>query len=138
MPASRSSRPASNPGRGGTRTGRLAPSLPRSGSFRSAWTPGTPSRAHHAPGSTTPGPHRGWAGSASSAVSGVAVIAEGPALGACSVTTASSSPSATTGPPDIPDHSEPPSSVCQGGSGRGAVLTSTVSSPPASPDSTGT
>ena len=66
------------------------------------------------------------------------MIAEGPARGACSVTTPSSSPSATTGPPDIPDHCDSPSAVCPGGSGRGALLTCTDSNPPASPDSTGT
>ena len=75
----------------------------------SACTPETPSRAHHARGSAMPDPQPRCAGSASSAVSGVAIIADGPARGACSVTTPSSSPSATTGPPDIPDHCDSPS-----------------------------
>ena len=66
------------------------------------------------------------------------MIAEEPARGACSVTTPSSSPSATTGPPDIPDHGESPSATRAGGSGSGALLTCTDSNPAASPDSTGT
>ena len=79
----------------------------------------TPSRAHHAAGFATPGPQPGCAGSASSAVRGVAVIAESPARGACSVTTPSSSPPAITGPPDIPDHCDSPSAVCPAAAGGG-------------------
>ena len=107
-----------------------APAAPAgAGSRFSLVAPETPSRVHQAPGSATPGPQPGCAGSASSAVSGVAVIAEEPARGACSVTTPSRSPSATTGPPDIPDHGESPSAAAPGGSGRGALLTCTDSNP---------
>ena len=44
----------------------------------------TPSRAHHAAALPTPGPQPGCAGSGSSALSGTAVIADGPSRGACS------------------------------------------------------
>ena len=46
-----------------------------------------------------------------SAVNGTAVIADGPSRGACSVTTPSRHPAATTGAPDIPDHSDAPSAI---------------------------
>src|ERR1700730_8604239 len=108
------------------------------GSRFSAPAPETPSRPHHALGSATPGPQPGCAVSRSSAVSGVAVIADEPSLGACSVTTASRYPSATTGPPDNPDHGESPSATCAEGSGWGLLFTWTDSNPRASPDSTGT
>jgi hypothetical protein len=86
----------------------------------------------------TPDPHPGWAGSSSNAVKGTAVIADGPSRGACSTTTPSSRPAATTGPPDIPDHSDSPSRICTGGSGRGAIDTCTLKSPAASFDNAGT
>src|ERR1700730_13850230 len=87
------------------------------GSRFSAPAPETPSRPHHALGSATPGPQPGCAGSRSSAVSGVAVIADEPSLVACSVTTASGYPSATAGTPDTPDRGEPPGAPCAEGSG---------------------
>ena len=100
--------------------------------------PATPSRDHHAAGSATPGPQSGCAGSACSAVSGTAVIADGPSRGACSVTTPSRRPPATTGAPDIPDHCDSPSASARGGSARGATVTCTLSNPVVSFDSTGT
>ena len=85
-----------------------------------------------------PGPHPGWAGSCSSAVKGTAVIVDGPARGACSATTPSSRPAATTGAPDIPDHSDSARPLSSGGSGRGEIDTCTLNSPAASFDNTGT
>ena len=108
------------------------------GSRCSSSTPVTPNRDHHAAGSSTPGPHSGWAGSGSSAVSGTAVIAEGPSRGACSSHHPEQRPAATTGAPDIPDHSDSARLLSSGGSGRGETDTCTLSSPPASFDNTGT
>ena len=107
------------------------------GSRRSSPMPCTPSRDHHAAGSATPGPHCSWAGSACSAVSGTAVIADGPSRGACSLTTPSRHPAATTGAPDIPDHCDASSAVCPGGSSLGVTVTCTLSNPATRFDSTG-
>ena len=65
------------------------------------------------------------------------MIVDGPARGACSITTPTSRPAATTGAPDIPAHSESVSRRSSGGNGRGATDTTTLSSPPASPEATG-
>ena len=114
--------------------------LPRrggTGSRLSAPMPGTPSRAHHAAGSATPGPQP---------MGGVGlqrgqrrrrdrrralprrVLGHHP----------QQAPGRDHRAPDIPDHCESPSAICPGGSARGVLLTCTDSNPPASPDSTGT
>src|SRR5439155_17509072 len=108
------------------------------GTTRRSATPDAPSRFHHSVGQLTPAPHPGCAGSASNAVNGTAVIADAPSLGACSTTTPSSSPSAITGAPDMPDHCEAPNAMSFGGNGRGATDTTTLNHPRASCDSTGT
>ena len=111
----------------------------RSGSRRKAANPATPSRCHHASGSVNPGPPtRLGLGSGSRAVSGVTVIVEAPSRGACSVTTPSNLPSAISGAPDIPFHSDSCSAMRPGGNARGALLTCTDNKPLASRDSNGT